>query len=289
MKIHIFALIILISVGCATQNSINSIPIQSDRGEWTQKPLKQANGVILVPQWHLPSNLNTRFSKAQLPQDRSQNAIYQELSSWIDLNYSKIFIIEGCEGVLNSDLSFNGWTLQQLKQAESIDPIQTHVGLKLLAKFNSKIRVECGDNQDLIKEHQLSLSNIRGLAGYKIRLAQANLSKLNRDSYLASAKQALNLPAASNEKKVLKKIDTDLALEINNFENLLKQRNQAFLAKIKNLQGRKVIIIGALHIEDLKSSLDAGKIPYAVWRPLDLPPGETELIKQLKLALGLKI
>lgn len=288
MKKQIFALLLLIAVGCATHKPSNFVPRQSDRGEWIQKPLKQANGVILVPQWHLPSNLNTRLSITQLPQDRNQNAIYQELSSWINLNYSKIFVVEGCEGVLNSDVPFNGWTLQQLKQAKSIDPIQTHVGLKLLAKFNGKISVECGDNLSLIREHQLSLSNIRGLAGYKIRLTKDKLSKLNRDAYLTSAKQVLKLPAATNEKKVLQKIDSELTLTINNFENLLKQRNEAFLEKIKSLQGRKVIIIGGLHIDDLKSSLEAEKIPYSVWRPIDQPPDDSLLIKQLKLALGLK-
>ncbi|HEY8272741.1 MAG TPA: hypothetical protein VIG33_17740 [Pseudobdellovibrionaceae bacterium] len=285
-KIILFTFFLAI-IGCASE-AIKT-PSASLFGSWEEPGPSSSNEVILVPQWHYSPQVNTRGLQVSLPQDKNQKAIFEEMSSWIRSHYIKNLIVEGCEGQLAaaSDLRFNDWSLNDLNGQKNIENAQTHIGLKILSLSKGAINVECGDNLALIKEHQLALSDIRGLAGYKLRLEQANLPLKNRASFVAGAKEALKLPKDTKEDLVLKKLNEELDTVISHFESLVSKRNDEFVKKARSLAGRKVILIGALHIEDLKSKLNEQKIPFAIWRPIGLENGEVHLIEQLRRQLKL--
>lgn len=286
IKISI-SILFLVFLGCSSQTVK---PVSSTAlGQWDASPLEVAEGVILVPQWHYSPQTQTRNQKLNLPQDKNQNAIFEQISAWIHSHYTKSIVVEGCEGELTStpDVSYNGWSLNDLRDQKNLESIQTHVGLKLLSRFNNVASIECGDDLRLIKEHQLALSDIRGLAGFKMRLEQSNLSLQQRAQFISGLKAVLKLPKQSKDEFALKKLDQELTLSIERFEDLIKKRNKVFISKALTLSGRKVIIIGALHIEDLKQSLKEQNIPFAVWHPVGLSDDGSDLIPRLKKQLRL--
>jgi hypothetical protein len=254
----------------------------------TKAPLDKNEGVILVPQWHLSPQVNTKTNKTLLPQFKNQTAIYRTVSEWIDNHSVNAVLVEGCEGTLSDfpDTHYNGWSLHELDQEKlsknTIADIQTHVGLKLQVDYKDKVKIICGDDLQLIKENQLALSDIRGLAGFKSRIEQTGLDQKSKQNFISEAKIILKLPADISDTQVHTAVDQALQKSILHFEELIAKRNSIFVSKSKNLSGKKVIIIGALHIEDLKRQLEQQNISFSVWRPEGLEGGEDQLIDQLK-------
>jgi hypothetical protein len=278
---------ILAFLGCSSQ-TVKSVP-STAVGQWDVSALESPDGIVLVPQWHYSPHTQTRDHKLNLPQDKNQNAIFEQVSTWIQSQYIKSVVVEGCEGQLTStpDISYNGWSLNILRDQKNIESIQTHVGLKLLSRFKGSAKVECGDDLNLIKKHQLALSDIRGLAGFKMRIESSNLSPQQRAQFISGLRDVLKLQKKSREEFVLKRLDQELKISIERFEALIKKRNEIFLAKAQSLPGRKVIVIGALHIEDLKHILTEQNIPFAIWRPVGLDDDGSNLIPNLKKHLRL--
>lgn len=252
-------------------------------------PLDSSEGIILVPQWHFSAQTQTRNQKRELPQDRNQNAIFDQLSEWIRSQYIKSTIVEGCEGQMAStpDTAYNGWSLNDLRDQKNLESVQTHVGLKLLSRFKDSANIQCGDDLKLIKEHQLALSDIRGLAGFKMRIESSNSSTQLRSQYINGVRDILKLPKGAKEEFTLKRLDQELQASIERFEDLIKERNKVFLNKATSLTGRKVIVIGALHIENLKQQLKEQNIPFSVWYPIGLDNDGSDLIPALKKQLRL--
>lgn len=278
-------------LGCASHPEKSNLSItETQNGTWESEPSQDANGVILVPQWHLSPQTNTRSAAFEGPQKKNQQAIYNELSNWIQKKQIQSVLTEGCEGDLDAhrDVVYNGWSLNDLetmKQDKSIDDVQTHLGNKLSAKFGNKAAILCGDDLQLIKENQLALSDIRGFAGFKMRIEQPGLSAKDKEKFVSGLKSILNLPPKTKTAAALQALDVELKNSIKRFEELIQKRNDSFLSKAGNLKGRTVIVIGSLHIPDLKSKLAAQKIPVSVWTPVGLDNSDSDLIEKLKKIL----
>lgn len=275
---------ILLSFILVACSSTPKLPITSTMGVWDSQALEDSNGVILIPQWHLSPQTNTNPLTTDPPQSKNQSAIFYELSEWITNNYVQSIVVEGCEGILseNPDLKFNGWSLNDLQKEKNINNVQTHIGLKLLAKFKQKADVECGDNLELVKKNQISLSDIRAILGFKLRIEQKDLSAADKKKFVEGAREMLQMPKTASVKDIQKNLNSELAKSIAQFEDLISQRNNSFLQKISKLNGRKVILIGAIHINDLKKKLTDKKIPFSVWKPIGLSSEDEDFLQKLK-------
>ncbi len=241
--------------------------------------------VIVIPQWHLSPQTNTQVSSANLPQADNQRAIYRQLVDWVENGAIKTVIVEGCEGEIDDHdpERFNGWTLQDLQKlsGESLDNTMTHVGLKLKAREGRKLKVECGDSNELIKKHQLILSDLRGFVGFKIRIDEFKDDIKKRADYVATVRDLMKMPADSDEVDVLTKLDEQLRLKMKEFKETLHERNTKFAAKAKASQKPSAIVIGAIHVDDLRQQLQEAQLSTVTFKPVGLKGDEAELLDQI--------
>jgi hypothetical protein len=221
--------------------------------------------VGLLAQWHLRSKQMTKDVEAskKLPQYPNQLTIYLVLEEWIKKKQVEVVIAEGCQGEITkeSKLEFNGWSyakLYEYRNKKNYQDILTHIPLKLEAKFQDEIEIICGDDLELVKKHQLVLSDITGNTGFMYRLKQAREKKdVKKFKIYHRAVEKIAKKKISNPIKYLKqKID---ALYIEE-QVILQERNDAFVKLINSLKPTKLaIVLGARHMKDLALKLkDAG-------------------------------
>jgi hypothetical protein len=271
--------------GCATPQST---PTGGQRGAFVDSAALGERAVILIPQWHLGPNTNTTLmnqsSENSVPQAENQNAIFDELSDWIDRSWVKKIVLEGCEGAsLESNRpSFNGWNLAALKAGRAYERSITHVGLRLLAKYETRAPIDCGDDLELIKKNQLALSDVRGLLGFKLRVEQVDLKPEDRTRYMATIKKLLKLQPGVSEKEVSNALDKDLRRAVQEFERLIALRNDKMIAALLKGDGRRAVVVGAIHVKDLKAKLVAEKLDVVVWRPKGLNPEDEDFMSTVK-------
>ncbi len=245
-------------------------------------------GVILIPQWHLGSG---PIPSEHPPQEANQLAIYTQLSTWVEGHTIDSLLAEGCEGPIENQTSvkINGWSVDdltgELSQKHNIDSLLAPIAYKIKAKYKNNLVVACGDREQLIHDNLLALSNLRGFAGFKMRLEDPQLSPQDRESYLNKAAEVLRLPRDSSLKFVLENLNSEISKSLDQFENLLQQRNDNFVLQLEQLKGIKVLVIGALHLHGLEAQLTKKKIPYSIWTPIGLEDQENRLIEQLKSKL----
>jgi hypothetical protein len=261
-------------------------------GKLSDASSKFDTDVVLIPQWHLPPSMTTTLSSSGLPQSENQRAIYRQLIEWVEAGQVKTVIVEGCEGEVKEGFSdrFNGWTLADLQRlsSEQLDNVMTQVGLKLKAKVGTKVRVICGDNLALIKKHQLILSDMRGLLGFKVRIEQYKDDKTKRADYVATARDLLNLPATTADSAVISKIDDDLRQKLVDFNQVIHERNELFALRAQSKDAAPVtaIVIGAIHIEDLDHQLQDAKLTTQTFTPIGLKGDEGDLLAQIQSLLA---
>lgn len=219
--------------------------------------------IFLAPQWHLSPGTKTNPPPAQsLPQQENQFDIYRQISTKVEDKAIQHVVVEGCEGEIKTGFSenFNGWTLSDLeamkKQARSIDEVMTHVGLKLEAQFGSRLLVACGDSRDLIQRHQMALSDIRGLWGFKIRIDQFKDNPEKKAGYIAALKKVLRIPYAT-EKEAMVRLNENLREKFATFKQMISDRNDKFVETVARSPKSTAVVIGALHIEDLRKKFEA--------------------------------
>lgn len=228
--------------------------------------------ILLIPQWHLSPNQNTKISKKILPQAKNQNEIFKKLSSLIQKKELDALVVEGCEGDSLKDptLKFNGWGLKDLN-AKNSDKAQTHIAFRLLAKFPN-VKIICGDSLVLIDKAQLALSDMRGLAGFKIRIS--SLSGAQQKPYVDAAIKTLKLSPDSSASAVVEELNKGIKMNSDLFNNTIKERNNSFVHSISRLKGRVAVVIGLLHLEDLQNQLASLKTAVEVWKPAGLSEGD---------------
>lgn len=265
---------------------VNDLIVNEKYGRLEPQNVRKKNSVVLIPQWHLSPGQNTKNLRQNLPQAQNQLSIYGQLSDWVESQNIQIVIAEGCEGVIDQGMktSFNGWSLADLQSLSDVDLDRslTHVGMKLKAKFKDQLQVICGDDLSLIKKHQLVLSDIRGLFGFKIRIDQFKKDKVRRQAYLQNVKELLKLPKNLNEQETINALHSHLESKLNDFDDLTKKRNLSFTNTVKKADRRVAIVIGALHVKDLREQLQQQGYATQVFTPIGLDESGDQLTQRLK-------
>lgn len=221
--------------------------------------------VALLPQWHLRAKqkiLDLNEAR-KLPQYSNQLSIYLVIKEWVEEKRVDVVVAEGCEGEITKDtnLNFNGWNYWSLfgrKDLDDYQDIMTHIPLKIEAKYQDKVKTICGDSLELIKKHQLILSDMTGATGYLYRLKQyrekgdTKSFERYKKSYEGLVKKKLKYPIAFIDKK-LKELEKQE-------KQMLIERNKKFVEVINYSKANKfAIVLGARHMKDLEQRLkDAG-------------------------------
>jgi hypothetical protein len=289
-KLVLFAFLFVLVSGCTT-GKIHHAPlmVNDQYGLLAPGDAHLETQAVVIPQWHLASSTTTTVSSAGLPQSENQRAIYRQLIEWVEAGQIQTVIVEGCEGEIDDHFSsrFNGWSLEDLQKlsAEQLDNTMTHVGLKLKAKVGRKVHVLCGDSEALIKKHQLILSDMRGLLGFKLRIDQFKNEPKKRADYVATARELLKLPTDADEDAVIAEIDKQLRSNLAGFNEVLHQRNTVFVSVTKKASPVDAIVIGAIHIDDLIQQLHDAKVTTQTFTPKGLKGDESELLGQIRALL----
>ena len=70
--------------------------------------------------------------------------------------------------------------------------------------------------------------------------------------------------------------------KIKAFEDTIEERNRRFVATVKAAKGPSAIVIGALHVENLKALLEADGEHVTVYHSPGLKGDESDLISDIK-------
>lgn len=248
----------------------------------TKKPQK----VTIIKQWHLSARTMTQDIEGsiKLPQFENQSEIYQFLRRRVE-NKDKLFLlVEGCEDRRIDDqfqTAYNGWTFKTLKEASkgnSFDKILTFLPLKLKARFPEEVTAECADNEKLMQENNLAISEARGYIGFYLRLLQNQNSPKKFSFY----KKALEETEKKLIENPLEHARSGTISSIERFQSLIKKRNDLFLTQIKkHLKENPIMIVGGLHAKDLIQRLEEDGIQTEIITPNGYPETSERLGEDL--------
>ena len=247
--------------------------------------------VYIVKQWHLSPKTTTKGFKERYPQEKNQTAIYQMLEDGVKRKELDLIVSEGCEGEINEEFktAFNGWDYASLKAQSSqrgYDKIITLVPLKVEAKYGDKISTICGDNDNLIREGSLRLSNLRGWMGFFHRLGEKYDDPEKLKLYSESAAELLKVAKDTSPDKLLPMVKDKLKGELEGFDKSLIERNDSF---VKALEGHDfknaAVVIGGLHAHDLKEKIEKAGMNCVVLEPPNYHRENETLIQEFRKAL----
>lgn len=251
-----------------------------------------AKTVYIIKQWHLSPKTTTKGFKEKYPQEKNQTAIYHFLEEGVKRKDLQVVVSEGCEGEINADFkpTFNGWDFSALKgqaQQKGYDKIITLVPLKIEAKYGDKISTLCGDNEALIQEGNMRVSNLRGWMGFYVRLNEFKDNPEKLKLYSDSAAELLKVPKDTPEEKLMGQIKDKLKTELESFRKSLLARNDSF---VKVLQGHEftkaAIVIGGLHADDLKEKIEKAGMGCEVLEPPGYQRDDEQLVQEFQKALN---
>lgn len=244
-----------------------------------------AKKVLIIKQWHLaPTTVTKGFPKERYPQERNQTAIYQMLSNQVKTQKLQLVVSEGCEGEINGEFTptFNGWdygSLKKVSQTKGYEKILTLIPLKLEARWDDKVRTLCGDNEKLIKEGNVRLSNLRGWFNFSARLKE-NYVDDRGQLYAHAAAELLKVPKETPIPEILKQINGRVKEELAAFRKTLQDRNDSFVQVLQSQEFETAaVVIGGLHADDLKDKVEAAGLGCEVLEP----PGYQREAEQLVL------
>lgn len=257
-----------------------------------KKPSEPMTAKIqVIKQWHLAPQTITKGFKEKYPQERNQTNIYLALLNDIKKKKVDLVVAEGCEGEINADFkpTFNGWDYESLKKislTKTYDRIVSHVPLKLEARFQDKLLTVCGDNEKLIQEGNLRLSNLRGWGGFWTRLNE-NKNDLEKVKLLAeSAADLLKVPKTTPIEQLLELIRKQISDELALFQKSLHDRNDGFVKALQTHPFTSAsVIIGGLHASDLKEKLEAAGLPCDIMEPSGYTRENENLIRNFEKAV----
>ncbi len=255
------------------------------------EPREGAKYVRIIKQWHLPPTTITKGFKEKYPQETNQTDIYKQLNELVKKKKLQVLMAEGCEGEINQEfkLKFNGWdyaSLKKISQTKTFSRILTHVPLKLAARHGAKLRTLCGDNEKLIQEGNLRISNLRGWLGFWSRLTENNTDHDRLKMYAEAAADLLKLPRTTKVEKLLAIIKSNMKSDLDAFLKSLRERNEGFVKLAKDTDfTAAAIVIGGLHAEDLRTKLQDAKFNCDVFEPAGYQPADEKLIQDFEKAL----
>jgi hypothetical protein len=243
--------------------------------------------VWLIKQWHLGPSVDTKNHPEKTPQEMNQTAIYKQLNQWIQKGELTEVIAEGCAGELTekSELKINGWDIPALK-AELKNPnypnIVTSVPLKLEAQYGDKLLSQCGDDEGLIKESNLALSDARAAIGFAGRLQQMDPNSSAGQSYLKSVIEIYKLSKSTTLAQAQKHLKQELKAAIMKFEAGTEKRNQKVVEAIQAAKAKNIaVVFGGIHADGIKVLLDKAHIACQIIEPVGYQDNEAELLKKL--------
>ncbi len=253
---------------------------------------KEAPAVMIVKQWHLSPRTMTKGFREKYPHEKNQSAIYIALADKIKAKKLDMIVAEGCEGEINDEftIAFNGWDLATLKkqaQTKGFDRIITNVPLKLEARYGDKVLTLCGDNEKLIQEGNLRLSNLRGWAGFWTRLTEPKGEDPDRiKMYTEAAAELLKENKDMPVEELLPKLKARFSAEMDMFTKSLTDRNDSFIKTLKEHPFKNAaIVIGGLHAEDLKNKIEAAGFNCDLMEPTGYAREDEDLIKEFQKAI----
>lgn len=247
--------------------------------------------VLVFKQWHLAPTTVTKGFKEKYPHEKNQTAIYKTLSEMVKKQQLQVVVAEGCEGEIDGNFptAFNGWKIDDLEkqaQTKGFDKIITLVPMKIEARWGDKIVTICGDDEKLIKDSQMHLSNLRGWMGFWTRLSESNAGDEKSKLYAHAAADLLKVPKDTPVADLKKKINERSLEELGEFEKSLYDRNAAF---VKALQSREyktaAVVIGGLHAADLQTKLEKAGMNCEIFEPPGYSKEDENLIQNFRAEL----
>jgi len=247
----------------------------------------QKNQLTIIKQWHLSPNANTQDIEEakKLPHYPNQIDIYHRLVEMIQNNETKLIIAEGCEGEVTKDFSknYNGWSmdaLEKLKDSSQFSSVLAPVHMKLKVKF-PKLKILCGDNEELVKKNLMAFSELKGFLGFWEKLN--SFKGVDQKKYLIYESKLKELFPEETIKDSMGFIVNKISENLNLFESYISQRNDSFIEVLKkNRVLNPVLIIGGLHVDELSYKLKNDSFKVNVITPKGYDSSESILIESLK-------
>jgi hypothetical protein len=291
-----FVLLLLALSSVANAESFTLSPSLAKVVGSCKKPTKSSAHVWFFKQWHLGPKLDTTDIKksASLPQEQNQQALYDQLDTWINAGQLKTVVAEGCssgEMTETTPLKFNGWGISNLKaqvDKPDYDSILTSVPMKLEAKYGSKIHIFCGDDEELAKKNALAFSDARGEVGYLTRLIQYKDDSGKANDYLQDVIKLYHLPANTTVAQGIVHLKTELRKSIGQVEDFIGKRNQHLVdvvTKVSEASSDFAIVFGGAHTAGVKELLESKGLSCDIAEPAGYPADdrdEAKMIQRLK-------
>jgi hypothetical protein len=246
--------------------------------------------VWIFKQWHLDPKVDTHKGGAQMPQLQNQQAIFQQIDSWIKDKTLDTVFSEGCSGEIGPGFSkkYNGWGYDDLASAsreKDFDAILTLIPLKLKAKFGNKIHVLCADDDGLIDKQNHSFSDIRGILGFLTRLDQFKSDPERAKPYLKTVIQLYHLPETTTVGEATQKLSRDFKTTLSDIERELDDRNRKFAENLTKNPTESAFVVGGLHAKGLVKLLEEKNRNCTVVEPKGYNPGDEKAIEELEAKL----
>lgn len=257
------------------------------------KAKENARHVWFFKQWHLSPSINTkeRNNFQKMPQEKNQTAIYRQLDRWVGKGQLKEIYAEGCTGELDfkSKVSFNGWTIRDLKKASKkpfYPQILTSIPLKIEAKYDKAVLTLCGDDEELVKENNLAFSDARGTMGFLTRITQYKDDPKRRKVYVDGAIELYKMPPSTSVDQVIAKLKTELGSAVQRAKDTIEKRNQKLVQTIQTSAQKEVAVIyGGMHTTGIAKLLDQAGIGCSIVEPVGYQDDETQLMQRLEESL----
>jgi hypothetical protein len=247
---------------------------------------------MIVKQWHLAPSTVTKGFKERYPHEKNQSAIYIALADRMKNKKLDLVVAEGCEGEIDDSFAkaFYGWDLPSLKkiaQTKSFQKILAHLPMKLEARFGDKLTTMCGDNDKLIQEGLVRLSNMRGWIGYYSRLNDSKTDPEKVKQFSESAAALLKESKDATPEILLPKIKERLNAELTGFTKSLNDRNDSFVKVLQATTFKNAaIVIGGLHAADLKTKIEAAGFNCDLMEPTGYAREDEQLISEFQKAVA---
>ncbi len=256
----------------------------------TSKPSKH---VTLFKQWHLPPGLSTRekVDSKPLPQEKNQTAIFNQLDQWVVKKQITEVYAEGCVGELDetSNLNLNGWTIADLKsqlKQPNYPQLLASAPMKIEAKHAQGVRTICADDEKLIREGNLALSDARGILGFLTRLEQHKNEQVRAKTYLDGVIELYKLPAKTTVSQAVQKLKTELKSSVQRLKTSLEKRNAVAVEKIKGSKEKDVAVVyGGMHAAGILKLLEKAGLGCSIVEPIGYQDDEAKLLKTLDDAI----
>lgn len=251
---------------------------------------KDARSIMLVKEWNLAPSTITKGFKERYPQERNQSAIYIALADRIKSKRLDLMVAAGCEGEINSDFEtrFNGWDYSSLKaqaQTKAFQRVLSHVPMKLKARYPERLTVVCGDSESLIQEGQLRLTTLRGWHGFWSRLNESSMSADKTKLYAEAAAELLKVSKETPVAELLPMVRDKLKADLELLQKSISDRNDLLVKALQSHPDKKAaIVIGGVHIDDLRAKLEAAGIGCELFEPSGYQRDEENLLKDFQKA-----